>query len=154
MTRRDLAHARRNTLVLVTTAVVLGLLMLLPASSNRAGSHRRPGTPLAPAGIVSPAAPGATTTTTTVNGASVDTRYGPVQVQLVLRARHILRATAIDYPQNSGRDREINRYAIPVLQRETLSAQSAQVDTVSGATYTSEGYRRSLQAALDAAHIG
>jgi uncharacterized protein with FMN-binding domain len=91
-------------------------------------------------------------TTTVVNGTSIDTNYGPVQVQLALQHGRIIRATAIDYPQAGGRDREINSVAIPVLQQETLVAQSAQIDTVSGATYTSDGYRQSLQAALDAAH--
>ncbi|MDQ1687443.1 MAG: hypothetical protein QOK42_418 [Frankiaceae bacterium] len=90
--------------------------------------------------------------TYTVNGSSADTRYGPVQVQIRVRSGRILSADAIDYPQRSGRDREINDYAIPQLDQETVDAQSANIDTVSGATYTSDGYRESLQAALDAAH--
>jgi uncharacterized protein with FMN-binding domain len=90
--------------------------------------------------------------TVTVNGAAVDTDYGPVQVQISLRGSQIISATAIAYPQESRRDQEINSYAIPVLQQDTVTKQSAQVDTVSGATYTSDGYRQSLQSALDAAH--
>jgi uncharacterized protein with FMN-binding domain len=90
--------------------------------------------------------------TVTVNGAAVDTDYGPVQVQISLRGSKIISATAIAYPQESGRDMEINSYAIPILQQDTVTKQSAQVDTVSGATYTSDGYRQSLQSALDAAH--
>jgi uncharacterized protein with FMN-binding domain len=90
--------------------------------------------------------------TVTVNGAAVDTDYGPVQVQINLRGSKIISATAIAYPQSSGRDLEINSYAIPTLQQDTVTKQSAQVDTVSGATYTSDGYRQSLQSALDAAH--
>jgi uncharacterized protein with FMN-binding domain len=74
-------------------------------------------------------------------------------VQLHIRGGRIVSATAIDYPQGSGRDREINSFAVPILQKETVSAQSAQIDTVSGATFTSEGYKTSLQAALDAAHL-
>jgi uncharacterized protein with FMN-binding domain len=89
-----------------------------------------------------------------VNGVAADTRYGPVQVQLRVQGHRIVSATAIDYPRGSGTDRRINDYAIPVLERETVQAQSAGIDTVSGATYTSEGYLRSLQAALDAAHLG
>ena len=95
-----------------------------------------------------------TSTTVTVNGASVDTRYGPVQVQVKIRDGRIVFADAIDYPQSESRDREINGYAIPQLNQETLDAQSANIDTVSGATYTSDGYRESLQSALDAAHFG
>ena len=62
-------------------------------------------------------------------------------------------AKAIDYPRSSGQDEQINGQAIPILEQETLTAQSSRVDTVSGATYTSDGYRRSLQAALDTAHL-
>jgi len=88
----------------------------------------------------------------TVDGASYDTRYGPVQVQITVRSRRITRADAIDYPQGADRSREINSYAIPRLDQEALDAQSAQIDTVSGASYTSAGYRQSLQSAIDAAH--
>jgi uncharacterized protein with FMN-binding domain len=75
-----------------------------------------------------------------------------VQVQITLTNGRIVRADAIDYPQGSSRDQAINSQAIPQLDQETLQAQSAQIDTVSGATYTSDGYRQSLQSALDAAH--
>ena len=56
-------------------------------------------------------------------------------------------------PDSNGRDTEINGYALPQLRAEVLAAQSAHVDTVGGATYTSDGYRKSLQSALDAAHF-
>ena len=88
----------------------------------------------------------------TVNGAAYDTNYGPVQVQITVRGRRITRSDAIEYPQGSGRDQEINSYAIPQLDQETIDAQSSNIDTVSGATYTSDGYRQSLQSAIDAAH--
>jgi uncharacterized protein with FMN-binding domain len=90
--------------------------------------------------------------TVKVNGAAADTDYGPVQVQISMRGSQIVSATAIAYPQGSNRDQAINSYAIPILQQDTLAKQSANVDTVSGATYTSDGYRQSLQSALDAAH--
>ncbi len=98
------------------------------------------------------AAPHPTPTTVTVNGVPADTRYGPVQVQITVTNGRIVRADAIDYPQGSSRDQEINSQAIPQLDQETLQAQSATIDTVSGATYTSDGYRQSLQSALDALH--
>jgi uncharacterized protein with FMN-binding domain len=88
----------------------------------------------------------------TVNGAPADTAYGPVQVQVTVRRHRIVDARAIAYPQDTSRDRAINDRAVPQLDQETLDAQSAQIDTISGATYTSEGYRESLQSALDAAH--
>jgi uncharacterized protein with FMN-binding domain len=56
-------------------------------------------------------------------------------------------------PANNRRDLEINNEALPILNEEALSAQSAQIDTVSGATYTSDGYIRSLQSALDKAGL-
>jgi uncharacterized protein with FMN-binding domain len=88
-----------------------------------------------------------------VNGSPGDTPFGPVQVQLTIKAGKIVSASAIVFPQGSGRDQEINAYAIPILQQETVAAQSAQIDSVSGATYTSGGYQQSLQSALDAAHL-
>jgi uncharacterized protein with FMN-binding domain len=90
-------------------------------------------------------------TTKTVNGGAADTRYGPVQVQITVRSKRIVSADAIVYP-TGGRDGEINSVAVPALDDETLQSQSATIDTVSGATYTSEGYRESLQSAIDAAH--
>ena len=105
----------------------------------------------APSPSAHPSRP-ATPVTTTVNGQAVDTRYGPVQVQIQIRSGRITRADAIDYPQSDGRSQEINSQAVPQLDQETLSAQSSRIDTVSGATYTSDGYRQSLQSALDAAH--
>jgi uncharacterized protein with FMN-binding domain len=147
---------RRNATVALLSASGLGLLMLYPTSTNSSGAHRRPGA-AAPAGVVRTpgpvTAPGAAADVQ-VNGASVGTPYGPVQVQLVVRAGRVVRATALDYPQGGSRDREINSYAIPVLEQETVAARSARIDSVSGATYTSDGYRQSLQSALDAAHLG
>ena len=151
---RDVTAARRNAAVLGATALTLGLLLLYPTSTNRTG-HRRPGQALAPAGVV-PAAPPAAGTPArvlTVNGASVDTQYGPVQVQVSVSAGRVVAATAIDYPQDRGQSRQISAAALPVLASEAVAAQSARIDTVSGATYTSDGYRRSLQAALDAVHL-
>ena len=95
----------------------------------------------------------AAATTRTINGAPADTRYGPVQVQIKVRGGRIVSSDAIVYPTSERRDREINDYAVPQLNDETVQAQSANIDTVSGATYTSDGYRQSLQSALDAAHL-
>lgn len=102
--------------------------------------------------------PTPTPTPVTINGQPAEATdgnngpYGPVQVQIVVRSRRIVQANAIVYPQGSGRDQEINSYAIPQLDNETMQAQSAQIDTVSGATCTSDGYIQSLQSAIDQAH--
>jgi uncharacterized protein with FMN-binding domain len=82
-----------------------------------------------------------------------DTRWGPVQVSITVAGGKITSVAVPTYPDNNGRDREINAYALPVLKQETLSAQSADIDAVSGATITSDGYKESLQAALNAAHL-
>ena len=137
-----------------TTTVLLALFSYHTSTSGAAvsqatGTVAAAGVVTAPTGTASPAT--GTSTTKTVNGAAVPTRYGDVQVQVVVSGTKVVRATAIAYSTN-GRDGEINAYAIPVLQQETLAAQSASIDTVSGATYTSQGYIQSLQSALDAAH--
>lgn len=144
---------QRNAAVLAATGATVGLLFLYPTSTN-GSRHTR--TTAAPAGVVAKPATRAVPPgprTIVVNGTAADTQYGPVQVQLRVRSGRILAASAIVYPTDSGRDREINSYAVPVLERETVQAQSAHIDMVSGATYTSDGYLRSLQSALDAAHV-
>lgn len=85
----------------------------------------------------------------TVAGRTYDTPYGPVQVQVTESNGRITDVAALQLPQGSGRDIDIDNYAVPQLRAEALQAQSAQIDAVSGATYTSEGYVRSLQSALD-----
>ncbi|KUL20696.1 hypothetical protein ADL12_48310 [Streptomyces regalis] len=62
-------------------------------------------------------------------------------------------ASAVQSPDGTARSRDINSTAVPKLNQETLQAQSADIDTVSGATYTSAGYRQSLQSALDRAGV-
>ncbi|MEU4295278.1 FMN-binding protein [Kribbella sp. NPDC026596] len=88
----------------------------------------------------------------TVTGDLVQTEYGPVQVEISLQSGRIARVRALAQPSGDGQTDAINSYAVPQLGQETLAAQSARIDTVSGATFTSGGYRQSLQSALDAAH--
>ena len=90
---------------------------------------------------------------TTVTGAVAQTRWGPVQVEITVADGTITDVAVVEYPTENGRDREINQAALPVLVDETISAQSADIDMVSGATYTSEGYLESLQSALDQAGL-
>jgi len=89
--------------------------------------------------------------TRTVTGTAAQTRYGPVQVEITVTNGQITAADAVVYPTQSSKDRQINARAVPRLDQEALAAQSAGVDTVSGATYTSIGYRTSLQSAIDQA---
>ena len=86
-------------------------------------------------------------------GSSVMTRWGAVQVQITVADGKITAAKAVEYPQANPRDRQINAYALPVLAQEATQAQSANIDAVSGATVTSDGYIQSLQSAIDQAHL-
>jgi uncharacterized protein with FMN-binding domain len=95
----------------------------------------------------------AATAPLTVTGDSTDTRWGPVQVRITVDGSTITDVTVVDYPHENGRDQQINARALPVLVQETLDAQSANIDMVSGATVTSEGYLGSLQSALDQAGL-
>jgi len=88
-----------------------------------------------------------------VDGDAVQTRYGPVQLRITLTGGKITAVTAIQLPQDNPRDSEISGFAVPQLTQEALTAQSARIDTVSGATYTSDGYVRSLQSAIDNAGL-
>lgn len=91
--------------------------------------------------------------TKTVTGASVDTQWGPVQVKITVSGGKITNATAVVYPQNNSRDQEINAVAIPTLQQESVGRNNANIDMVSGATYTSQGFIGSLQDALNQAGL-
>lgn len=100
--------------------------------------------------------PKPSSTTKTVTGSTVSVgegrrTFGVVQVRLTLTNGKITAATAIQVPQNDGHSLDLSNYSIPKLSREVISAQSASIDAVSGATYTSEAYAQSVQAALDAA---
>ena len=100
---------------------------------------------------------GPTTTTTappgtqTVDGPVVQTRYGPVQVRLTLQGHRIVDVTNLQLPNHAARSQQINNRAGPILRQEVLDAQSAQIDTVSGATTTSDAYIQCVQAILDQA---
>ena len=85
------------------------------------------------------------------DGSVVQTRFGPVQVQVQITDGAISDVAVIQYPDDDGKSVRINASALPTLRTEVLTAQSADVDTVSGATYTSDAYVASLQSAIDEA---
>lgn len=87
----------------------------------------------------------------TYTGASASTRFGDVQVQVTVSGGRITDVTALHLTDADGRSVQISNRAAPILRDEVLSAQSANVQMVSGATYTSEAYLTSLQSALDQA---
>ena len=87
----------------------------------------------------------------TYTGQAISTRFGPVRVAITVSAGAITDVAVPEYPNTDRRDQEINARALPRLVSETLRAQSADVDMVTGATYTSRGYIQSLQSAIDEA---
>lgn len=89
----------------------------------------------------------------TVTGQVVETRYGPVQVRITVKGGKITAAAAVQYPYGDSRSAQISSYAIPTLSQEAVAAGSANIDMVSGASYTSDGYLQSLQSALTAAGL-
>jgi uncharacterized protein with FMN-binding domain len=131
---------------------VAGPTTRLPAGSAVPNPSTTPSSPSPTAPSGSPPASNGAGASGTYDGGAADTRYGPVQVRITLSGGRITNVQTVQVPNESRRDVEINDAAVPELVQETLQAQSAQIDTVSGATYTSEGYIQSLQSAIDAAH--
>jgi uncharacterized protein with FMN-binding domain len=89
--------------------------------------------------------------TRTITGAVNNTQYGPMQVEVMLQGRKITDVKVLQQTNAGTESQQIDANAIPQLTRETLAAQSARIDAVSGASYTSAGYIKSLQSALDKA---
>jgi uncharacterized protein with FMN-binding domain len=89
----------------------------------------------------------------TYDGSAAQTRYGTVQVAVTVASGKITNVAFLQLTSNDGRSADINSQAGPLLLQETLSAQSSNIDTISGATFTSEGYLQSLQSALDQAGL-
>jgi uncharacterized protein with FMN-binding domain len=131
------------------------------AAITTSGSTSGTTTPSTPSGSTSSTAPstssGTKTSTSTgsktYTGASADTPFGTVQVKITVASGKLTDVTAVHLTDNGGRSVEISNYAAPILRTEVLAAQSANVSSVGGATYTSQGYLTSLQSALDQAGL-
>ena len=91
--------------------------------------------------------------TGTFDGNTASTRWGPVQVRIVVKDGKIIAASALQSPDGDSRSRSISQQAIPYLVQETLAAQSDQISGVGGASYTSNGWFTSLQSALKKAGL-
>ena len=160
---------RRVILAIVGTAAALVFLLsfkthsttaaaISPASASESPDSSQPASS-SPVASSSPTASSSSAKTSTasaaktVTGDAIDTRYGAVQVQITVKDGKVTAAEAIEYPDQDPRDEQINSYAVPVLNQEAVAAGNAQIDTVSGATYTSQGYISSLQSALDKAGL-
>jgi uncharacterized protein with FMN-binding domain len=150
---------RRSPIVLAATvAGTAGVLAFHPHASAA---------PVATATTATPATSATTTTTTTTpstasagstassavsgtaTGDAIDTQYGPVQVRVTVKDGKITAIQGLVLTGNDPRSVQISSSAEPTLKQEALSAQSADIDAVSGATFTSAGYAQSLQSALD-----
>ncbi|MBB4966953.1 FMN-binding protein [Saccharothrix violaceirubra] len=126
--------SRRIVLFVLGTVTALVLLFGYPTSTSGAKDV-----------VVSAPAGGG------VTGPVVQTRWGPVQVRVTLEDGRITAVDVLQYPDENSKDEQINARALPILVDATLDAQSADIDMVTGATVTSEGYVESLQGALDEA---
>jgi uncharacterized protein with FMN-binding domain len=151
--------------ILAVTGTIAGLVALLsfkshaPSLSAAATSGTTGGSSSSSSSASSSSVPGEFPTgsqaaglptgETALTGQVADTVYGPVQVQLISRNHKIIKVAVLQQPTNTIHDIQIGEFAFPELISETLKAQSAKIDTVSGASYTSQGYIQSLQSALD-----
>ena len=146
--------------ILAVTGTIAGLVALLSFKSHA---------PSVPAAATTGTSGGSSSSSTTVQGEFftgsqaanlppeetaltghvANTVYGPVQVQLIVRHSKIIKVAVLQQPTTTIHDIQIGQFAFPELISETLKAQSAKIDAVSGASYTSEGYIQSLQSALD-----
>ena len=153
---------KRAVLALVTTA--LGLVLLLSFKTSNPASAANPvALPSTPSG--SGSGSGASSSSSSANGSSssaastsgtrtatgntINTAYGPVQIRITEVNGKITKVQPLQLPQTYGRDIQIDQYAVPQLIQETLQQQSSNIDMISGASYTSQGYIDSLQSAID-----
>jgi uncharacterized protein with FMN-binding domain len=116
------------------------------ATATSAGNTEATRTPSAP-----PVPGSGTTADGTYSGQTVRTRYGTVQVNAVIAGGQLTDVVAVKLTDNGRQSVVISNQAAPMLRQEVLSAQSARVSNIGGATYTTQGYLTSLQSALDAA---
>jgi len=164
---------RRVVLALLLTAVGLGLLLSFKSrsatavgggalGSEAAATATAPATSASPTASASaPATAASTPTPTTKSGAksgtftgtAESTQFGNVQVEAVISGGKLTNVIVLQVPDRGGYEDQIVQIAVPELKSEALSAQSANIDVVSGATYTSQGYAESLQSALDQAGL-
>ena len=155
---------RRIVIWLASTITILVLLFGYHTSTNKTSSASVvSSSPTTSSGSKPSSSPSGTTSSgsnggssakiTTYTGSVAQTRWGPVQAKITVQGAKITKVTILQQPSGNSRDAEINSRALPILINESLGAQNANVDMVSGATVTSEGYVQSLQAALDEAGI-
>jgi len=134
---------RRIVIVMLSTITAVTLLFSYHTSTDSGAGRSSP---------LARQRPPAASRGATFTGAVSDTQWGPVQVRITVQDGKITAAEAVQYPRASARNTQINDRALPLLDKGAVEAQSAAVDTVSGATVTSDGYLASLQSAIDQSH--
>jgi uncharacterized protein with FMN-binding domain len=139
-------NVKRAPVVLAATAAGLAATL---------GFQAHPKAPTTVAAVTTSAPPAKTSSAPssakTATGDAVSTRYGNVQLKVTVSGGKITDVQALQVPQSDGKSVEISNFAVPQLRQSALTKQSANVDAVSGATYTSAGYKQALQSALDKA---
>ncbi|MFK0019425.1 FMN-binding protein [Streptomyces sp. NPDC090798] len=149
------SHPLRRV-VLAGAATVSGIVLLLslkPASDPASASAQGAAPQQSVAGQESPQGGSAQQSSTgaqTVTGDVAQTQYGPVQVRIIVSGGKIIKSEVVQIP-SGGRSTEVSNASVPKLNQEAVAAGSANIDAVSGASYTSAGYKKSLQSALDKA---
>lgn len=149
--------------VIATGAAMVGVAWLL---TYKVSPHAAGSVALAPpspgASTASPGAggsapspsPSPTGISGTFTGSDFPNRFGDVQVKVVISNGRITDVQAVQMPSDREQSAYISQVAGPMLRSEVLQAQSAQIDIISGATYTSESYAQSVESALQQAHLG
>jgi uncharacterized protein with FMN-binding domain len=123
-----------------------------PATSETPSSA--PAAPAAPAATAMPTpAPTNRPANGSFTGALVPTRFGDVQVRIVVTSGRVTDVVAVQMPSDRARSAEITQYVTPVLRSEVIRAQNAQIDVISGATFTSEAYAESVNDAMRQDHL-
>ncbi len=154
--RRHAARGSRSAALALSATSTLGLAAYFQhADASAATGTQAVAVTATAAAVATTAAPAAATSIGladgTFAGATFTNKWGPVQVQITVSGGVITDVTALQTPTDDRKSISINNRAVPVLTSSALSAQSAAIDTVSGATYTSVGYKQSLQSAIDTA---
>jgi uncharacterized protein with FMN-binding domain len=145
---------RRIVIWLASTITIVVLLFGYHTSTNKTSSAATVPSTSGPTTTSPNASSGSgSSDIKTYTGSVAQTRWGPVQVKITVQSGKITKVTVLQQPNGNPKDAEINSYALPILINETTQTQSADIDMVSGATVTSQGYVQSLQAALDEAGI-
>jgi uncharacterized protein with FMN-binding domain len=134
---------RRAPVVIAATATGLALVLGYHPNARPLPSAA------APAPVASAPAPAGSSGSRQVTGTDAPNQYGDVQVRVSTTGGRITQVSAVQLPSGDGRSQQISSFAGPQLAQQALKAQSAKIDGVSGATYTSDSYKTSLQSALD-----